>query len=339
MNLEEREPSQSTPDPNPARLTLRVDPDECPCRLDVYLTQNLDDLSRSRVQEVIRGGHAFVDGASAKPGQRLSGGEGIEITLPPPRELAPRPEAIALDVLYEDDDLLVINKPAGMVVHPGAGVDSGTLVNALLHYCGRLSALGGVARPGVVHRLDRLTSGCLCVAKNDFAHQRLAAQLVDRSMSRVYLAWALGEMADRAGRIDAPIGRSRRDPTLMTVVHRAGRPAATQWEVLARAPGLTRLHCRLETGRTHQIRVHLSYVNHPVVGDRDYGPPPREAKMRIPAGHPAIIQAVSRCSRQMLHARRIQFRHPRSGEAMEFEAPLPEDFQAFDAALEPFLLR
>jgi len=321
------------------RLTLRVDPAECPCRLDVYLAQGLEDLSRSRLQKLIRTGETLVDGAVAKPGHRLQGDEVIEIHLPSPSEAIPRPEAIDLDILYEDEDLLVINKPAGMVVHPGAGVDSGTLVNALLSHCENLSGVGGVVRPGIIHRLDRLTSGCLCVAKNDLAHQRLAEQLAARSMSRIYVAWVLGEMSGREGRIDAPIGRSRRDPTLMSVVRREGRAAATRWEVIARAPGLTRVRCRLETGRTHQIRVHLGHIGHPVVGDAAYGLSPREARMRIPPGYPAITQALSRCVRQILHAQRLCFAHPRSGQPMEFEAPLPDDFQAFDAALEPFVSR
>jgi 23S rRNA pseudouridine1911/1915/1917 synthase len=303
--------------------------------LDVYLAQTLEEgPSRSRVQRLIRDGRVRVEGEPAKPSRDLTGGESIVVEMPSPAETEPLPESIPLDILYEDDDLLVVNKPAGMVVHPGAGVDSGTLVNAALHHCVRLSTVGGPRRPGIVHRLDRLTTGCICVAKTDLAHQGLAAQLLDRTMSRVYLAWAVGEMQGREGRIDAPIGRSPRNPTRMAVVRHAGRPAATRWEVLARAPGLTRLRCRLETGRTHQIRVHLAHVNHPVVGDADYGLSLKEIKMRIPAGHPAVLQAAARCERQMLHAHQLRFIHPRTGRAMEFEAPLPEDFRAFEAALE-----
>ncbi|MBN1865898.1 RluA family pseudouridine synthase [Candidatus Sumerlaeota bacterium] len=329
MNTDRRET------PAPPTLLLNVSSSDAPCRIDVYLTENLEeDLTRSRVQRLIRDGLVLVDGAAVKPGHAVRGGERIEISLPPTAEPAPEPEAIPLDILYEDDAIVVLNKEPGIVLHPGAGARSGTLVNALLHHCrGSLSGIGGTARPGIVHRLDRLTSGCLCVAKTDAAHRGLAAQLADRTMRRSYLAWVVGEMPEREGRIDAPIGRSRRDRTQMAVVHRGGRPAATRWEVLARAPGLTRLLCRLETGRTHQIRVHLAHIGFPVVGDPEYGLSKRDARMRIPPGHPTLIQALARVDRQLLHAWRLELIHPTTGEPMQFEAPLPDDFGSFDAAV------
>ncbi|HUT25815.1 MAG TPA: RluA family pseudouridine synthase [Sumerlaeia bacterium] len=315
---------------------LSVDPGECPCRTDVYVADHFEELSRSRVQTLIREGRVRVDGAEVKPKHLLRGGERIEVEEIPSASPAPEPEEIPIDVLHEDDDLIVVNKPAGMVVHPGAGVNSGALVNALLARYGRLSNIGGPTRPGIVHRLDRGTSGCIAVARTDVAHNRLTKQLADRSMRRIYLAWVVGEMSGREGSIEAPIGRSMRNRTRMAVTRRSGRPALTHWEAVARAPGLTRLRCRLETGRTHQIRVHLAHVGHPVVGDPAYGLSAREMKMRIPPGHPDIIRALSRTARPLLHAHRLCLNHPASGEPMEFEAPLPEDFLAFDRALEPF---
>ena len=319
--------------PTPDRLLLQVDPDECPARIDVYLAEALPEFSRTRLQRLIRDGEVQLNGGLVKQSLILNGGETIEIQVPPPLDALPAAEDIPLDILHEDDDLLVVNKPAGMVVHPGAGVPSGTLVNALLHHCGTLSSVGGVSRPGIVHRLDRLTSGCIAVAKTDVAHRGLCEQLADHTMGRTYLAWVIGEVPDREGRIEAPIGRSPRQRTRMTVLPRTGRPAATRWRVVGRAPGLTRLECLLETGRTHQIRVHLAHISHPVAGDPEYGLSPREAKMRIPAGHPLIVQALSRCARQMLHAWRLHLIHPRTGAAMVLEAPLPEDFLALDKAL------
>ena len=315
-------------------IVLHVDANDCPSRIDVYLAENLDGVSRSRIQQLIRDGQVLLDGAAVKPRHLLEGDQRIEILLPPPVDASPQAEAIDLNILYEDADILVLNKSVGMVVHPGAGTASGTLVNALLHHCrGELSGIGGVIRPGIVHRLDRLTSGCLCVAKTDAAHQSLAAQLADRTMSRVYVAWVIGEMRKREGRIDASIGRSPRVRTHMAVVKRGGRAAVTHWEVQSRAPGLTRLLCRLETGRTHQIRVHLAHIGYPVVGDPEYGLSPRDAKMRIPAGHPEVIHALSRAKRQLLHAWQLQLVHPTMGHAMQFEAPLPEDFLSFENAV------
>lgn len=323
-------------DPNSEPTNLTVPESAEGQRLDAFLAEALPDISRSRLKDWVAAGRVTVNGHAAKPSVRLQGGEEVGVE-PLPRAIAlPEPEDIPLDILYEDDDVLVINKPAGMVVHPGAGVHTGTLVHAVLHHCPSLSSAGGETRPGIVHRLDRLTSGCLVVAKNDAAHLCLSEQLADRSMSRVYLAWVVGRPDEIEGVVDAPIARALHDRTRMSIQPRHGRRAVTHWRVVAWAPGLTRVQCRLETGRTHQIRVHLAHIGHPVVGDPEYGYSSREARLRIPPGHPTIIQALSHCRRQLLHAFRIRFNHPRTGEPLEFEAPLPEDFRAFDAALRPY---
>ena len=334
-NLKQEAPEQIPPPPslNPSvSFSLQADPEDCPARLDAYLAEHLAEFSRSKLQRLIKSGDVLVNGAPARQSLSLKGDEVLDIQSPPPAAPTLEAENIPLDVLFEDDEVIIINKPAGLVVHPGAGVHSGTLVNALLYHFKNLSTLGGGSRPGIVHRLDRLTSGCIAVAKTDFAHHALAAQLQDHSLGREYLAWVIGQMPAASGRVDAPIGRSFSHRTRMAVVKQDGRPAATNWEVVKNASGLTRVICRLETGRTHQIRVHMAHLGHPVVGDPEYGLTPRDARMRIPAGNPALIAAISHANRQLLHAWRIHFTHPRTGERLVFEAPLPDDFQAFDAA-------
>ncbi len=321
---------------NPNEIELEVDGEETPCRLDRYLADNIDSLSRTRIKKLIIDGHVTVDGKQVKPRHELQGEEQLHIVLPEPDTPMPQAENIELDILYEDEAILVISKATDMIVHPGAGVRGGTLVNALIHHCGKnLAGYGQNIRPGIVHRLDRQTSGCLVVAKTLEAQQSLSAQLADHSMSRRYEAWLVGEMPEKCGRVEAPIGRSPRNRTQMAVV-RGGRHAATNWRVMAWAPGLTRVECRLETGRTHQIRVHMTHCGHPVVSDPDYGYSFRDAKMRIPPGHAPIVQALSLVKRQLLHARKLSFVHPVSGEKVCYEAPLPEDFENFDKAVEPF---
>jgi 23S rRNA pseudouridine1911/1915/1917 synthase len=315
-------------------FSLQTDPEDCPARLDAYLADHLPEFTRSKIQRLIKSENVQVNGAPARQSLLLKGDEILDIQSPPPELPSLEPENIPLHVLFEDDEVIILNKPAGLVVHPGAGVHSGTLVNALLYHFKVLSTLGGGTRPGIVHRLDRLTSGCIAVAKTDFAHQSLSAQLQDHSLGREYLAWVIGQMPGPSGRVDAPIGRSPSHRTHMAVVRQGGRHAATNWEVASYASGLTRVVCRLETGRTHQIRVHMAHLGHPVVGDPEYGLTPRDARMRIPAGNPALIAAISHVGRQLLHAWRIHFTHPRTGERLVFEAPLPEDFQAFDAVAE-----
>ena len=277
-------------------------------RLDHFLAAQMAELSRSRLQALVRDGSATVDGAIVSPGKKLRAGERIIVNVPPPVAATNAPENIALEILHEDEDLIVINKPAGIVVHPSAGHASGTLVNALLHHCGALSVIGGVERPGIVHRLDKDTSGCLVAAKNDNAHQDLARQFASRDVTKIYLALAAGRFAKKSGTVSAEIGRHRIHRQKMSVVAEGkGRASMTGWRVLAEPPVGTLLECTLHTGRTHQIRVHLQHLKHPLLGDAIYGKR---------AGF----------ARQMLHAWKLGFTHPRTGKRLDFTAPIPPDF-------------
>lgn len=294
-------------------------------RLDKWLAVQLPDRSRSEIQRWIEAGLVTRQGRILKASTRVAPGDEITVEIPPaPEDYEVVPEPIPLDVLYEDDDLLVINKPAGMVVHPGAGNRHGTLVNAVLHRCPDLEGVGGVQRPGIVHRLDKDTSGLILVAKNDRAHRALQAQFKAREVAKTYLALVYGGVEPSVGEIAAAIGRDTRDRKRMAVVPSGlGRPAVTRYETLATyktASGerLTLLACRPLTGRTHQIRVHLAYIKHPIVGDAVY------AGRRKPP--------VS-CPRQFLHAHRITFRLPATGQEVTFTAPLPPDLQAVLANL------
>lgn len=285
-------------------------------RLDVFLS-GASGLTRARVQRLIEDGQVLVGGHPQKASHRVSPGERILLRIPPAAPLRLAPEAIPLDILHEDDDLIVLNKPPGMVVHPGAGRSTGTLVQALLAHCGRLPGIGGVERPGIVHRLDRDTSGVLVVAKTEDAHQSLSRQFKARLVQKRYVALVHGELARDAGRIEAAIGRREHDRKRMGVRVQGGREARTAYRVLRRLPGMTVLRLDLETGRTHQIRVHLAHIGHPVIGDRVYGG--RRERRRA-------ASEASRADRQMLHAWRLAFRHPRTGAWVEFTAPIPEDF-------------
>ncbi len=280
-------------------------------RADRFLPGALPQLSRSAAQRLLDEGRVLRDGKPLKKSDALRRGDILELELPQALPTGLFPEAIPLDVRYEDADLIVINKPVGMVVHPAPGHPSGTLVNALLHHCGSsLSGIGGQLRPGIVHRIDRDTSGLLVAAKNDLAHQSLAAQLAERSLQREYEALLAGRLKEERGSIDAPIGRSRRDRKKMAVDPQHGRPALTHWEKLAEYEGVTHVKCRLETGRTHQIRVHFASIGRPVLGDPVYGKP-----------YPGLAG-------QCLHARRLMFSHPRDGRRLAVEAPLPDYFTA-----------
>lgn len=293
-------------------------------RLDRFLSAKLPELSRTRVQALIRSGAVTLDGIAMKrPSEAVRSGAVVEVAAaaPPPATATPEPEAIPLDVLYEDDDLAVLNKQAGLVVHAGAGHRTGTLVNALLHRYGALSGGGDRQRPGIVHRLDKETSGVMIVARTDAAHLRLAEQFQRRSLSKTYLALVHGTMTTTRGEIDLPIHRDLRNRLRMTTRRRDGRAALTSYRVLETLPGrLSWLEVDLHTGRTHQIRVHLSAVAHPIVGDRLYGAPAALAS-------PAALVGF-RPPRPMLHASRIAFAHPRTGAAMDFTAPLPDDIAA-----------
>ena len=280
-------------------------------RLDAFLSAD-GALTRSQAARLIAEGRVRVNGKPAAKSARLSGGETVTVDVPQLRETALPPQDIPLDVVYEDDDVIVVNKPTGLVVHPAPGHPDGTLVNALLHHCGdSLSGIGGEKRPGIVHRIDRDTSGLIIAAKNDAAHLALSAQLKDHSLSRTYECLVTGNMKQDSGTVDAPIGRSSADRKKMAVVP-TGRRAVTHWEVVARYPGVTHLRCRLETGRTHQIRVHMAYIGHPILGDTVYG-----AKKPVPG-----------LTGQCLHAAGLRFVHPRTGEPVELHCPLPPEFTA-----------
>jgi len=283
-------------------------------RLDQALHEQLPEFSRARLQDWIKRGRVLVNGAPARSSRVLRASDRIDVEpaeLPPLRAV---PEAIPLRVLFEDPDLVAIDKPAGMVVHAGAGIHTGTLVNALLHRFDALSALGGELRPGIVHRLDRYTSGALLVAKNDAAHRALAAQFAGRQVEKTYLALVHGSLAQDRGRIESPIARDPHHRVRMTARLPRGRAAWTEYRVLRRFARFTFLEVRIGTGRTHQIRVHLSSIGHPVAGDRLYGAPAHAA------GQPPH-------ERFFLHAHRIRFQHPFTGQPMEIESPLPEDLR------------
>jgi 23S rRNA pseudouridine1911/1915/1917 synthase len=309
------------------RLEIEVPATRAGARLDQALAVLLPDQSRAALQRLIRGGLVAVDGGPARPAQRLRGGERIVVELPPPQPSGLAPEELRLEILHEDSDLLVINKPAGLTVHPGAGVRSGTLVNALLHHCRDLSGIGGVERPGIVHRLDRDTSGAIVVAKNDLAHRSLAAQFKGRQVRKIYEAVVWGRPRAAAGIVDAPVGRH---PTarVRMAVRQDGRAARTSWKILERLGSVTLLELRPETGRTHQIRVHLQSLGHPIVGDRVYG------GRRALAGLPEPTRdALAAYNGLALHARSLEFEHPRSGKAMRFTAPRPEALRVMIDAL------
>ncbi len=281
-------------------------------RIDVYLHEELKAFSRSYIQKLIKDGNVKVNGELVKSNYRLSCGDVVTVSAPEIREPDIEPEDIPLDILYEDEDVIVVNKPKGMVVHPAPGHDSGTLVNALLYHCGdELSGINGVMRPGIVHRIDKDTTGSLLVAKNDMAHRNLAGQLAAHSIHREYEAIVHGNLKDDQGTIEAPIGRSQTDRKKMAVNVKHAREAVTHYQVLRRFGNYTYVRCELETGRTHQIRVHMASIGHPVLGDPVYGP----KSCPFPG-----LQG------QTLHARTIGFIHPRTGAYMEFEAPLPAYF-------------
>jgi 23S rRNA pseudouridine1911/1915/1917 synthase len=285
-------------------------------RVDRHLVTALPEFSRSRIQQLIRAGFVRLNGATTQPHQLVRTGDQIELTNPLPEKIETRPEAIPLEILFEDHDLIVINKPAGMTVHPGAGHHEHTLVNALLHHCPTLSGIGGKERPGIVHRLDKETSGCLVAAKNDIAHRHLSKQFAARTVDKIYLALVAGKLRKETGVIEERIGRHPVHRQRMSVASPRGRAARTEYRVLRSNEQASLLECRLHSGRTHQIRVHLHHLGHPVLGDKIYAP--RFAK-NLP--------------HQMLHAWKLGFRHPRTNEWKNFEAPLPDDFKGAIAAV------
>ena len=291
-------------------MTLTLDKDGE--RLDAAIARLNPELSRSTVQRLIEQSLVTRGGRPIKKNEKSKSGEVLEIMLPQVQETALQAQEIGLDVRYEDDDVIVVNKPKGMVVHPAAGHPDGTLVNALMFHCGdSLSGIGGEKRPGIVHRIDKETSGLIIAAKNDFAHARLAAQLKDHTLARTYECIVCGNVKQDAGTIDAPIGRSPVDRKKMAVTEKNSRNAVTHFEVIARYPGYTHLRCKLETGRTHQIRVHLSWQNHPILGDVVYGR--RKPELGLDS--------------QCLHAKELRFLHPRTGELVTVSCELPDYFE------------
>ena len=290
-------------------MTLTLDKDGE--RLDSALSRLVPELTRSQAQRLIEQGAVTRDGRPVKKNEKLPAGTTLELAIPEVRETPIAAQEIPLEVCYEDADVIVVNKPKGLVVHPAPGHADGTLVNALLHHCGdSLSGINGELRPGIVHRIDRDTSGLIIAAKNDFAHVRLAAQLQDHTLARTYRCIVMGNLREDAGTVNAPIGRCPADRKKMAVVA-GGRNAVTHWTVLERYPGAAYVECRLETGRTHQIRVHMAYIGHPILGDTVYG----------------NRKSVPGLQGQCLHAVGLKFIHPRTGKPVQLTCPLPEEFE------------
>ncbi len=325
--------------------TLTVSDEQSGLRLDKFLSTALPEISRARFQSLIEEGAVSRD---AQPMQNTSykvkHGEVFTLVIPDIKPLDLTPSDIALDIVYEDDDIIVLNKPAGMTVHPAAGTQTDTLVHALLAHCGdSLSGIGGVARPGIVHRIDKDTSGLLAVAKHDAAHQHLSAQLKEREMKRTYIAFVWGALNPREGTIDAPIARHRRYRQQMAIVE-GGRESVTHYttEALYRCPGsitplATKVICELDTGRTHQIRVHMLHAKCPILGDPTYGPTTTTRLNRLKSGGTqvpaAVTDVLTLLHRQALHATELRLTHPKTGEFMEFTCPLPDDLLALETAL------
>ena len=293
-------------------LTLQPNQEDAGTRIDAWLAANLEDVTRSGAQRLLEEGKVTKDGKALAKNYKLTGCEILEVSLPDPEPVDVVPQNIPLDIVFEDSDVIVVNKPKGLVVHPAPGHPDGTLVNALLYHCGdSLSGIGGELRPGIVHRIDRDTSGLIIAAKNDFSHQRLAAQLQDHTLARIYHCIVTGNLREDSGTVDAPSGRHHTDRKKMAVVA-DGRNAVTHWRVLERYQGFTYVECRLETGRTHQIRVHMAHTGHPILGDTVYG----------------NKKPVSGLQGQCLHAVGLQFIHPRTEELVELHCGLSEEFEA-----------
>jgi len=314
--------------------SLKVEGSEAGVRLDAWIARKLPELSRARVQALIAADAVRLDGRPARPSARLRGGEEVTVALPDPVAATPAPEDVPLSIVYEDARLLVLDKPAGMTVHPGAGRLSGTLVNALLHHVRDLSGVGGVLRPGIVHRLDRGTSGLMVVAKDDETHRALSAQFASREVEKEYLAIVHGVPRARQGTIEVAIGRDPVHRKKMSVRAPRGRAARSAYTVVEALDGAALLRVRIHTGRTHQIRVHLASLGHPVAGDATYG------GTRTPSSRSAAARAaLDGLARPALHAARLAFTHPASGDRLQFESPLPADLRDVLERLRPGPLR
>ncbi len=295
---------------DPTPIEFIVSENDAKLRLDHFLAKRLPQYSRSRLQQLIRNGFVRLNGASTRPRQIVRAGDKIDVRESPVEQIETRPQRIPLDILFEDDDLIVINKPAGLIVHPGAGQREHTLVNALLSHCTTLSGIGGKERPGIVHRLDKETSGCVVVAKNDLAHRELSRQFADRTVEKIYLALVAGKLRKPAGVMEERIGRHPVHRQRMSVTTKRGRTAKTEYRVVRSNEEASLIECRLHSGRTHQVRVHLHHLGHPVLGDKVYG-----------------ARLVKNFPRQMLHAWKLAFRHPQTGEWKQFQASVPDDFK------------
>jgi len=308
----------------PQVLALTVEPAAAGFRLDQLLAQRLD-FSRARLQRWLKAGLVLVNGQARPPSYKVRAGDAIEVAVPPPEPSYLLPEPLPLEIIYEDRDLLVVNKPPGLVTHPGAGHKTGTLLNALLHHCPELQEIGDVSRPGLVHRLDKDTSGLLVVAKTELAHRALVSQFQKHEVKKKYLALVWGRLPQREGRIAREIGRHPQERHKMSVHARRGKDAVTLWRVIQKFPGpLTLVELSPQTGRTHQLRVHLTAEGHPILGDAVYG----GGASRFKGAPPALSGLQPLVKRQMLHAWQLRFTHPRSGGEVGWEAALPEDFQA-----------
>ena len=314
----------------PKTYAFRVAKETVAKRLDAYLTEKISSLSRSQAKKIIEGGFVTVNNRSPKTAQKLKEDDQIAVRFPEPRPLETQPENIPLYVLHEDEDIIVINKPAGMVVHPAPGNYTGTLVNALLYHCPSLTGIGGVARPGIVHRLDKGTSGVLVVAKNDFTHQTLSSQFKKHSIFRLYHCLVYGTMESDQGIVAFPIGRDISHRKKMSVRTKKGRESVTNWKVLSRYRDFSWLEIRPQTGRTHQIRVHLSSIDHPVVGDPVYGGVRRLVNLK----DESFKTQIKKLNRPILHASVLGFHHPRTKGYIEFTSPLPPEIQEILDALE-----
>jgi 23S rRNA pseudouridine1911/1915/1917 synthase len=297
-------------------IALDVPKEAAGLRLDRFLANELTDFSRSRLQQLIRGEFVRLNAKRARPRDIIHTGDHVDLIIPPPEKIENQPEAIPLKILFEDEDLLVINKPSGLVVHPGAGHREHTLVNALLNHCPTLSGIGGKQRPGIVHRLDKETSGCLVVAKNDDAHRGLSTQFLARTVEKIYLALVAGKLRKCAGVIEEKIARHPVNRQRMTASSSRGRAAKTEYQVVRSGDEASLIECRLHSGRTHQIRVHLHHLGHPLLGDKVYAP-----------------KLTKNFPRQMLHAWKLGFQHPRTDEWRSFEASLPDDFLSAQRAV------
>ena len=303
----------------PIELTFASDAESE--RLDSFISRSVPEITRSAALRLIETGYATVNGLKQKPALKLKGGERVFIVIPPPIPAEPQPEEIPIEILFEDSEVVVVNKAAGMVVHPGAGNPEGTLVNALLAHCKDLSGIGGELRPGIVHRIDKDTSGAIVVAKSDRAHNALAEQFKAHTIKRVYLALVYGNLKEDKGRIESIIGRHPTERKKMSSRARHGKDAITHWKVVGRYPAMTLIQLRLETGRTHQIRVHLSEAGHPLLADEMYGGGGRLSGVQ----DPVLKQMIRAMGRQALHAKTLGFLHPVSKQYLEFDTELPAD--------------